>query len=278
VGTTAGARRIAYLEWGAPDSPATVVCVHGLGGRALDFEQLAPALAATGYRVVCPDVAGRGKSDWLTDPADYRLKQYMSDMAGLIEHLGVARVDWVGTSMGGLIGLALAATSPSPVRRLVLNDIGPFIPRSALQRLASYTGTAPVFEALTEAEAYLREHYAPFGDLTDTQWRRMVDQRTRPREEGGYVLHYDPAIAINLRESAERDADLWPLWDAVMCPVLVLRGATSDLLLTATVAEMTQRGPTFELIEFPACGHNPPLIERGQIDPVVAWLGPAGAT
>lgn len=274
----AGSHRIAYLEWGAPDAAATAVCVHGLTGRGLDFEQLAPALATAGYRVVCPDMVGRGESDWLSDPADYRLKQYASDMAGLLEHVGVAQVDWVGTSMGGLIGLATAAASPSSVRRLVLNDIGPFIPRSALQRLASYTGSDPVFESLAEAEAYVRDHYAPFGDLTDVQWRRMAEQRTRPRAGGGYVLHYDPAIALNLRESAERDSDLWRLWDAVTCPVLVLRGATSDLLLTETVVEMTGRGPSFELVEFPECGHNPPLIERDQIDPVIAWLGPAGAT
>jgi pimeloyl-ACP methyl ester carboxylesterase len=274
--TPAGPHRIAYLEWGDPGAHDTVVCVHGLTGRARDFDALATALADAGHRVVCPDVVGRGDSDRLADPSGYELRQYVSDMRALLAHLGVSEVDWVGTSMGGLIGMALAASSPSPVRRLVLNDIGHFVPTAALQRLDAYTGSDPTFADLTEAEAYLRLHYAPFGALTDEQWARMARQRARPREGGGYGLHYDPAIAVNLHATAHRDADLWRLWDEIACQVLALRGAESDLFPQETVAEMATRGPGVEVIEFADCGHAPPLLERSQIAPVVAWLATGG--
>jgi pimeloyl-ACP methyl ester carboxylesterase len=177
--------------------------------------------------------------------------------------------------MGGLIGMALAASPGTPIRRLVLNDIGPFIPAAALQRLDSYTGSDPTFPDLAAVEAYMRKHYVPFGHLTDEQWRDMAAFRTRPGDSGGYRLHYDPAVSVNLHATADRDTDLWRLWDAIECPVLVLRGASSDLLLAETVAEMTARGPGAQVIEFADCGHNPPLLTPGQIDPVVNWLGPA---
>jgi pimeloyl-ACP methyl ester carboxylesterase len=254
-----------------------VICVHGLTGRGRDFERLAPVLADAGYRVVCPDVVGRGDSDRLADPRGYELRQYVSDMQALLAHLGVSGVDWIGTSMGGLIGMTLAATSPGAVRRLVLNDIGPFIPTAALQRLDSYAGSDPTFADLDEAEAYVRLHYTPLGALSDERWRWMAESRTRPRAEGGYRLHYDPAVSVNLHATADRDADLWRFWDALQCPVLVLRGESSDLLLRETVAEMAKRGPGVELIEFEGCGHTPPLLERSQIDPVVAWLASASA-
>jgi pimeloyl-ACP methyl ester carboxylesterase len=154
----------------------------------------------------------------------------------------------------------------------VLNDIGPFIPAAALQRLDTYTGTDPVFADLAGAVAYMREHYAPLGDLTEAQWQTMAESRTRPNGSGAYRLHYDPGIALNLHATADRDTDLWRLWDAIDCPVLVLRGEWSDLLLPDTVAEMQARGPGADVIEFTECGHNPPLLERSQIDAVVDWL------
>jgi pimeloyl-ACP methyl ester carboxylesterase len=268
----AGPHRVGYLDYGRTDAPQTAVCVHGLTGCARDFEMLAPVLAGAGYRVVCPDVVGRGDSDRLADPSRYEVRQYVSDMQALLAHLGVSEVDWIGTSMGGLIGMRLAATSPGALRRLVLNDIGPFIPRAALQRLDAYTGSDPTFADLGEAEAHIRLHYTPFGELGDERWRWMAEMRTRPREGGGLRLHYDPAVSLNLHATADRDADLWRYWDQIRCPVLVLRGESSDLLLRETVSEMATRGPGVELIEFGGCGHNPPLFERNQIDPVVAWL------
>lgn len=268
----AGPHRVAYLEYGPSDAPRTAVCVHGLTGCARDFELMAPALSDAGYRVVCPDVVGRGDSDRLEDPSRYEVRQYVSDMQALLAHLGVSQVDWIGTSMGGLIGMTLAATFPGTVRRLVLNDIGPFIPTAAIQRLDSYVGSAPVFGDLGEAEAYLRLHGAPMGELSDARWRWMATVKTRPVEGGGLRIHYDPAVSVNLHATADQDADLWRFWDQIQCPVLVLRGESSDLLLRETVAEMATRGPGVELIEFAGCGHPPPLFERDQIDPVVAWL------
>lgn len=250
--------------------------MHGLTGCAHDFDALAEALASLGYRVVCPDVVGRGSSDWLADPADYELRQYASDLTALVRNLGVPAVDWIGTSMGGLIGMVLAARADSPVLRLVMNDIGPFIPSAALQRLDGYTGSDPTFPDIAAAEAYMRRHYAPVGHLSDAQWRRMAEQRTRPAGSA-LRLHYDPGIAVNLHATADRDADLWRFWDEIRCPVLLLRGSESDLLLRETVAAMETRGPGIDVVEFADCGHNPPLLERAQIEPVLDWLGPARA-
>lgn len=274
TGSRSGHHRVAYLEWGSPEAARTVLCVHGLTGCARDFEALAPALADEGYRVVAVDVAGRGDSDWLDDPKGYVTPQYLADVHELLGHLEVREVDWIGTSMGGVIGMAAAAADDSPVRRLVLNDIGPFIPRAALQRLAAYLREAPVFDDLEAAEARLRETRAPFGDLTDAQWRRMAERSTRPTDDGRCRLHYDPDIAVRFLETADVDTEIWSLWDAIECPVLVLRGEDSDLLLAETATEMQARGPRATVVEVPGCGHNPPLLDPGQIAPVAAWLGP----
>jgi pimeloyl-ACP methyl ester carboxylesterase len=258
--------------WGSADT-RTAVCVHGLTGCSRDFDSLAPALAATGYRVVCPDVVGRGNSDYLADPKGYELRQYAADMRTLVTDLDLQAVDWIGTSMGGLIGMALAARDGTPIRRLILNDIGPFIPTAALQRLGRYVGADPSFPDLAAAEAYLRETRAPFGNLTDNQWRSMAERSTRADSSGGVRLHFDKGIAVRFNETSDQDADLWKLWDAIDCPVLVLRGEDSDLLLRETANEMATRGPGAEVIEFPGCGHNPPLLERPEIDAIIDWLG-----
>jgi pimeloyl-ACP methyl ester carboxylesterase len=246
--------------------------VHGLTGCSRDFDVLAPALAAAGYRVVCPDVVGRGDSDYLPDPRAYELRQYVSDMAMLVTHLDVPPVDWIGTSMGGLIGMALASRDDTVVRRLILNDIGPFIPTAALQRLGRYVGADPSFPDLAAAEAYLRETRAPFGNLSSEQWRSMAERTTRPDGAGGYRLHHDAGIAVRFHETSDQDADMWKLWDAIYCPVLVLRGENSDLLPHETVDEMATRGPRAEVIEIAGCGHNPPLLERHEIETIIEWL------
>jgi len=169
--------------------------------------------------------------------------------------------------------MALAARDDTPIGRLILNDIGPFIPTAALQRLGGYVGADPAFPDVAAAEAYLRETRAPFGDLTDGQWRSMAERSTRPDGSGGLRLHFDEGIAIRFHETSDQDTDLWKLWDALDCPVLVLRGEDSDLLLADTATQMTTRGPGSEIIEFAGCGHNPPLLEPEQIRPVVEWLG-----
>lgn len=271
---------MAYVVWGNDRAVRTVVCVHGLTGNGRDFDALAEALASRGYRIVCPDLVGRGASDWLADPAGYVLRQYAADLSCLVEHLAAGGVDWVGTSLGGLVGMALAAEAPSPVRRLVVNDIGPWVPTAALQRLAVHLGGDPAFEDLAAAQLWLREVRAPFGALSDGQWRRMAERSVRRDDRGAYRLHYDPRIAVPYGRTAGRDLDVWSMWDRIRCPVLVLRGAESDLLLAETAAEMASRGPAAEVVELPACGHAPALLDAEQLEPILRWLGaPApGAT
>lgn len=267
-----GFHRMAYYEWGAADAARTVVCVHGLTRNGRDFDTLAAALADAGYRVVCPDVAGRGASDWLSAPADYGFPQYLADMTALIARLDVAWVDWIGTSMGGLIGMMLAARPETPLRRLVINDVGPFIPKAALERIGTTLGTDPVFADMNAAEAHLRTIHAPFGALTDAQWRHLTEHSLRP-VEGGFKLRYDPMIGEAVREEPPGDVDLWPVWDAIGCPTLVLRGARSDLLLAETAEEMRGRGPGADVVAIPGCGHAPALMDERQIGIVSNWLG-----
>jgi pimeloyl-ACP methyl ester carboxylesterase len=269
--SASGFHRLAYCEWGAPDAPRTLICVHGLTRNGRDFDSLAATLAQQGYRVACPDVVGRGTSDWLADPAGYGYPQMLADAAALVARLGVGQLDWVGTSMGGLIGMMLAAQPKTPIARLVINDVGPFIPKAALARIAGYLGQNPVFPDLAEAEAYIRRVHAPFGALSDTQWRHLTEHSLRP-DEGGLRLRYDPAIAQAFAGEPE-DVDLWSLWDAITIPVLLLRGAQSDLLLSETAAEMTRRGPRAELVEIPGCGHAPALMDPAQIAIIADWLG-----
>ncbi|MGF1592908.1 MAG: alpha/beta fold hydrolase [Kiloniellaceae bacterium] len=265
-----GFHRIAYRESGPPHD-VSVVCLHGLARNARDFDSLAAALAGDGRRAVCADMAGRGDSGWLRDPTAYGYPQYLADTAALIARLGCRQVDIVGTSMGGLIGMMMAALPDNPVRRLVINDVGPFIPKAALERILRYLGRDPRFEDLAAAEAIFREIYRPFGDLSDAQWRHLTETSLR-RDGGGWRLHYDPRIAEPLQQAELADVDLWAVWDAVACPVLVLRGAESDLLLAETAAEMARRGPRAEFIEFPGCGHAPALLGPAQIDPIRRWL------
>jgi pimeloyl-ACP methyl ester carboxylesterase len=270
--SAAGFHRMAYTEWGAPEATRSVVCAHGLTRRGQDFEVLAPALAADGWRVVCPDVAGRGGSDWLRDPRGYGYAQYLADMTVLLARLAAERVVWIGTSMGGLIGMMLAAQPGSPIERLLLNDIGPFIPKAALARLAAYVGADPHFADMAAAERYVRAVHAPFGDLGAAGWRRLTDISVRPAADGGFRLHYDPHIGDAFRQSPPEDIDLWAMWDRVTCPALVLRGADSDLLLPETAADMSRRGPPTELVEIAGSGHAPALRAAAQVALVQAWL------
>jgi pimeloyl-ACP methyl ester carboxylesterase len=266
----AGFHQVSYRESGPPD-PVPVLCIHGLARNARDFDALAAVLAAAGRRVIAVDVVGRGDSGRLRDPLDYGYTQYLADTAALIARLDCREVDIVGTSMGGLIGMMLAAQPDTPLRRLVMNDVGPFIPKAALERILDYVGKDPRFADLGEAEAYHRRVYSGFGDLSDAQWRHLTETSVR-REGQGWCLHYDPRIAEPLRASAPADVDLWALWDRVACPVLVLRGARSDLLLVETAREMTSRGPRAEVIEVPGCGHAPALLEPAQTHAIRDWL------
>ena len=273
LGLSAGGfHRLAYVEWGAAKPDRTALCVHGLTRSGRDFDALAGALARDGLRVACPDVVGRGRSDRLADPAGYGYPQYLADMNALIARLDAPQVDWIGTSMGGLIGMMLAAQPNTPLRRLVINDVGPFIPKAALARIGEYVGRDPRFADLAAAEAYFREIHAPFGALTDAQWRHLTEHSVTPAEGGGYRLAYDPAIALPFRDAEPQDVDLWALWDLIAIPVLVVRGAESDLLLAETAAEMAARGPRAEVAEIPGCGHAPALMDDHQVALIRDWL------
>lgn len=261
--SAAGFHRIAYTEWG--DGPHTVICVHGLTRNGRDFDQLAYTLAESGYRVLCPDVVGRGRSDRLSNPDFYTYPQYLADMTALLARADVESVDWVGTSMGGLIGMLLAAQPQSPIRRLVINDVGPFVPKTALQRIGAYVGTDPVFEDVKAVEGYFQTVYQSFGQLTAQQWRHLAEHSVIERPDGRLGLAFDPGISKPLRAANLADVDLWASWDAVRAPVLVLRGAESDLLLPETAAAMCTRGPDTTLIEIPGAGHAPSLMQPKEI-------------
>lgn len=263
--------RIGIVERGDPAAARTVVCVHGLTRNARDFDALAEALAARGARVLAVDVPGRGRSSWLADKRHYTVPTYAAQLARLLELLGLEAVDWVGTSMGGLIGMALAAAPNGRIRRLVLNDVGPFVPRAALETIRAYVGTDPLFASLEEAEAYLRRIHAPFGRLTDAQWRHLAEHSVRVTPEG-LRLHYDPGIRVPWEGQEVAEIDLWPLWEAITAPTLVLRGAESTLLLEETARAMLRRGPECEILTLPGCGHAPALLDPTQIEPVAAWL------
>jgi pimeloyl-ACP methyl ester carboxylesterase len=267
-----GLHRMAYTEWGDPSNPRVVVCVHGLTRNGRDFDFLAQDLAAE-YRVVCPDVVGRGRSEWLAVATDYGLPQYAADMVTLIARLHVEQVHWVGTSMGGLIGMLLASQPKSPIARLVLNDVGPVITAASIRRIGEYLGKAPKFASLEQAEAFVRFVAATFGRLTDAQWRHLTEHSVRPAAGGGYEMRYDPAIAEPFRKAmGDEDVSLWPVYDAIRCPTLVMRGAESDLLLHETALEMGRRGPQAEVVEIPGVGHAPMMLDEPQIGIVRTFL------
>lgn len=267
-----GLHRMRYSEWGDPLNPKVLVCVHGLTRNGRDFDDLARALAPH-YRVICPDVVGRGRSDWLPDKSGYGLPQYVSDMMVLLARSGAESVHWLGTSMGGLIGMLIAAQPDSPISRLVLNDVGPVITATSLRRIGEYVGRAPAFPDWARAEAYIRAVSAPFGPLTDAQWRHLTDTSLRPRPGGGFELNYDPGIGDVFRATPVlNDVELWPIYDAIRCPTLALRGESSDLLTPDVHREMGRRGPQAKLLEVPGVGHAPMLMDAAQIALVTDYL------
>ena len=261
----AGLHRIAYREWGDPRNRDVLVCVHGLTRSGRDFDELARVLCAR-YRVVCPDIAGRGDSDRLADPKLYTWAQYVADMVTLIARLDVEAVSWVGTSMGGFVGMALAAQAGSPLNKLVLNDAGPVIGKASLERIAAYVGQAPRFASLEEAEKYVRSISAPFGPHSDAQWRFLTESWVRRSDDGGWRPHYDTRIAEAYRATLpEKDLEIWHLYDAVRCPTLLVRGEHSDVVSRQTAAEMARRGPKARLAEIRGVGHAPTLLQPDQI-------------
>ena len=265
-----GLHRIAYTEWGDPANPRVLVCVHGLTRSGRDFDRVAASLCDV-YRVVCPDVAGRGLSDWLPDPARYAVPQYVADMITLIARLDVETVDWFGTSMGGLIGMSLAGLPGTPVRKLLLNDIGPHIESPALERIGSYVGEPVRFSTIEEGIGHAALLAASFGPLTPEEWREINAPLVRRREDGAWEFRYDPAIAVPFTAStpeaaAAGEAVLWRLFEAISCPVFVVRGELSDLLSRETLAQMVKRGQAVSSAEIKGAGHAPAFLDAAQID------------
>lgn len=273
--SAAGFHHMAYVEWGDAANPKVLVCVHGLTRCSRDFDFFAQAMADE-YRVVCPDVVGRGRSDWLRNKSLYAVPQYCADMTTLLAKLNAEAVHWVGTSMGGLIGMALASQPETPIARLVLNDVGPVITAASLERIGTYLGQAPRFDSIEQAEAFVRFVSATFGNLTDAQWRHLTMHTTRTVADGKVEFAYDPGIAQAFRDafatSGGKDVEIWPVYDAIACPTLLLRGATSDLLPHDAALQMSQRGPRAKLIEVPGVGHAPMLMDTAQVAPVREFL------
>jgi pimeloyl-ACP methyl ester carboxylesterase len=264
---------MAYKEWGDPDNPQVLVCVHGVTRVADDFDALARAMCDR-YRVVCPDVAGRGRSDRLRDPALYVVPQYVADMVTLIARVTAAGDDegvhWFGTSMGGLIGIALASQEYSPIRRMVLNDIGPVLDPAAMARIGDYIGQDLRFPSYEEGAAFVRAVSASFGPHSEEQWDKLTRDVLVQQPDGHWVRHYDlglaaPFKALTPERVAQDEAQLWAAYDAIRCPTLLVRGELSDLLSHATALEMTRRGPKPRLAEIAGVGHAPTFVQPEQI-------------
>ncbi len=264
-----GWHRMRYTEWGDPRNPRVLVCVHGLTRTGRDFDYLAERLCDA-YRVVCPDVAGRGRSEWLRDPRDYTYPVYLNDMVALLASLHAETVDWIGTSMGGIIGMLLAAAPGSPIRKLVLNDVGSVVPKASLERIGQYVGKEPAFDTLEAFEAAMRA-FSPFGELTDEQWRHLSLHVAKQGEDGRWRPRYDPGIASTFDAAIGADVDLRAYWNALHGPVLVIRGAESDLLLPETLDEMMRR-PRTESYVVPRNGHPPMLMNDAQVGRVRHFL------
>ena len=288
---------MAYWEWGDAQAGHVIVCVHGLSRQGRDFDVLAQALVGRSIhpvRVISVDVAGRGRSDWLKDPKGYQPPQYVADILAMLAQLHrqspITTLDWIGTSMGGLIGMAVCGTRelaqatdkgpaalPVAVRALVLNDVGPVIQWEALQRIGTYLGNTGRFETVQQAADAMWAISTTFGPHTPAQWLALSQAMVRPLPEGGWTLHYDPAIAVPFRSlsqesAAQGEAALWQLYDQIQARTLILRGAQSDLLTRATALEMTRRGPRASLIEFDGIGHAPTLIADNQVEAVTSFL------
>lgn len=265
-----GLHSMAYKEWGDPRNPKILLCVHGVTRVSGDFDNLAQAMCDE-YRVICPDIVGRGRSDWLRDPNYYQIPQYVSDMVTLLARADAEIVDWFGTSMGGLIGMALASLPNNPIKKMILNDIGPSLSADALTRIGDYMGQDVKFSTFDEAAQYIRDISQSFGPHSDEEWRKIAVDVLRHDKDGQWRRHYDPGLAISLQAVDEKmakqnEALLWAAYDAMTCPVLLVRGTESDLLSRESAQLMTQRGPKAKLVELPGIGHAPTFVHADQIE------------
>jgi len=273
----AGLHRMFYKDWGDVANPNILVCVHGVTRVADDFDVLARELMRD-YRVICPDVVGRGRSDWLKAPQYYQLPQYVSDMVTLLARLNTNKISYLGTSMGGMIGMVLASLPENPIQKLILNDIGPAMNLASLEFISDYIGQSIKFSTFDEAAQYIRSISPTFGQHTEEQWNKIAKDVLRQDKDGSWIKHYDLNIAIPMRQGVNPEAlrviesTLWAQYDAIRCPTLLLRGAESALISEETAIQMTERGPKAQLVEFPKVGHAPTLVHAEQIAPIREFL------
>lgn len=268
-------RHLAFYELGDRNNPDIVVCVHGLSRNGLDFEPLARALSAK-YRVICPDMAGRGNSSWLANKNDYNYGVYCADVIALLVQLGIGRVNWIGTSMGGIIGMMIAAGNPALIKKLVLNDVGAVVSAGGLKRIAGYIGTSGTFDSEETATTYMKSIMSTWGIETDEQWRWMLEATFAKTPEGRYMLRYDSDISKPFRDAISAgveitDIDLSAFWNVIQCPTLILRGEVSDILTKKTADAMCSR-PGVTLKEIKGAGHAPALLNTEQITTIRDWL------
>lgn len=264
-----GLHFMSYKEWGDEDNPRVLICVHGVTRVADDFDAVA-MIMQDHYRVICPDVVGRGFSGRLRNPMHYQLPQYVSDMVTLLARADAETVDWLGTSMGGLIGMGIASLADNPVRQLILNDVGPTLNVDALARIGDYIGEELQFDSFEQASAYIRTISASFGNHTESQWDKLARDVLRQNDQGKWVKHYDLALAQAFKATTPEmmvagQNLLWAAYESIRCRTLVVRGADSDLLSVDTAHKMTQQGPHAQLVEIPAVGHAPTFVNDDQI-------------
>ncbi|WP_188565810.1 alpha/beta fold hydrolase [Undibacterium terreum] len=271
-----GLHQLSYKEWGDPRNSKVLICVHGVTRVADDFDVLAPALSDA-YRVICPDIVGRGKSGWLRNPMHYQIPQYVSDMVTLLARADAEVVDWVGTSMGGLIGMGLAAVPDNPIRKLVLNDVGPTINAGAIARIAEYIGQDVRFASFEQAAEYIKAISLSFGPHSDAEWHKLATDVLKQNDEGQWIRHYDLGLAVPIKATTPEMATaaqlgLWGAYDAIRCETLLIRGGDSDLLSPEVAQQMTQRGPKAKLVEIAGVGHAPTFVHQDQIEIVKDFL------
>lgn len=272
-----GFHSIIYNDWGPKDGDI-IICVHGLTGNGHDFDEIAPMLVEDGYRVIAIDLPGRGRSDFLNNPLDYNYAQYWTDLTGLMVHLGINRpqsIDWLGVSLGGLLGIYMASLPGSPIRRLILNDVGPEVPKPALDFIHQVIGQEYVFNTVQDLEDRMRATRGlTWGPVTEAQWKHMAEHNARPLPDGRITYGYDPQIARIFEVEPTGPVNLWPCWDTLLIPTLTIRGEYSVLLTPEIVQSMQSRKPgrPMDFVEFRACGHVPSLMAPDQIDTVRSWL------
>lgn len=269
-----GLHQLAYTDWGDKENPDILVCSHGLTRNKHDFDALAQKLSPK-RRVICFDLPGRGESDWLNNKLAYDYNQYTVDALMIIARTGAKKVDWLGTSMGGLLGMAIASLENSPIKTLILNDVGPFIPKAALMRIADYVGKPPHFNTANELENYMRTIYAGFGELTNEQWKHLLRYGHRTLDSGQLTLNYDPDISLAFSNKPLNDIDLWPVWNSIQQRSLIIRGENSDLLERSTAEKMIESHPNSELLHIINTAHSPALMNNNDIGLIEHWLDKA---